>query len=99
MVWIDHGSRIRDELWARIEPLLPPKKPQPKGGHPWTSDRQAIDGIFYVPRTGCRRKGLPPCCGAPGTLDNRFQAWAKPGVFHRLWREGLLEHDHRKALG
>ena len=34
---VDDQWRIPDELWARIEPLLPPKRPQPRGdvpGHP-----------------------------------------------------------------
>jgi transposase len=36
---VDDGWRIPDELWDRIEPLLPPKEPQPKGGRPWIPDR------------------------------------------------------------
>lgn len=49
---VDDQWRIPDELWARIEPLLPPKRPHPKGGRPWASDRQMMDAIFYVLRTG-----------------------------------------------
>jgi len=44
-----------DELWARIEPLLPPGKPHPLGCHnPPVDPRKAMDGIFYVLRTGCQ---------------------------------------------
>ena len=47
--------RMPDELWARIEPLLPPGKPHPLGCHnPPVDPRKAMDGIFYVLRTGCQ---------------------------------------------
>jgi transposase len=26
---------VGDELWAAIQPLLPPKRPYPRGGRPW----------------------------------------------------------------
>ena len=95
---VDHGWRIPDELWVRIEPLLPPKAPHAKGGRPWMPDRQAMDGIFYVLRTGCQWKALPRALGAASTVHDRFQQWQKAGVFRRLWQEGLLEYDELKKL-
>ena len=95
---IDDGWRISDELWKQIEPLLPPKNPQPKGGRPWTADRQAMDGIFYVLRTGCQWKALPRAIGAGSTVHDRFQQWVEAGVFRRLWEAGLLEYDALKGL-
>lgn len=51
----DDGWRLPDELWARLEPLLPPRKPHPLGCHnPRVPDRQAMDAIFFVLRTGCQ---------------------------------------------
>jgi transposase len=90
--------RIPDELWARIEPLLPPKKPHPKGGRPWMPDRSAMDAIFYVLRTGCQWKALPRSLGAASTVHDRFQMWVKAGVFRRLWQEGVLEYGALKGL-
>jgi hypothetical protein len=34
---------VPDELWAAIQPLLPPKPPHPKGGRPWIEDRAVLD--------------------------------------------------------
>ena len=62
---IDGGWRISEELWTRIEPLLPTQAPHPRGGRPWKSDRQLMDGIFYVLRTGCQWKAHPRELGAP----------------------------------
>jgi len=95
---IDDGWRISDELWERIEPLLPAKKPHPKGGRPWTSDRQAMDGIFYVLRTGCQWKALPRALGAASTVHDRYQLWVEAGVFRRLWEASVLEYDALKGI-
>jgi transposase len=95
---VDDGWRIPDELWDRIEVLLPAKKPQPKGGRPWIPDRQAMDGIFYVLRTGCQWKALPRTIGAASTVHDRFQLWVEAGVFPRLWEAGLGEYDALQGI-
>lgn len=97
-VAIDDGWRIPEELWTAIEPRLPPPRPHPKGGRPWTSARQALDGIFFLLRTGCQWKALPRCFGAPSTVHDRFVQWRKAGVFEQVWRDGLLAFDERVGL-
>ena len=43
-----------DELWERLEPLLPKRKSgDPKGGPPPIPARAVADAIFFVLRTGC----------------------------------------------
>lgn len=55
----DDGLRLSDELWARMEPLLPPRPSHPLGCHrPRVSDRAAMDAIFFVLRTGCQWNAL-----------------------------------------
>jgi transposase len=41
-----------DDLWAAVEPLLPGKRPKPKGGRPRVPDRAALTGILFVLRSG-----------------------------------------------
>jgi short-subunit dehydrogenase len=51
----DDGWRLPDELWAEMEPLLPPRPAHPLGCHnPRVPDRSAMDAIFFVLRTGCQ---------------------------------------------
>ena len=90
--------RIPDELWEQIKPLLPPPRPKKKPGRPRMDDRQAMDAIFYVLRTGCQWKALPRALGAPSTVHARFQEWRRAGVFERMWRAGLMEYDAKKGL-
>ena len=95
---VDEAWRLSDEMWERIEPLLPAERPHPKGGRPWKPARQMADGIFYVLRTGCQWKALPRSLGAASTVHERFQAWVEAGVFGRLWASGLLEYDERVGI-
>jgi transposase len=95
---VDEQWRIPDELWERIEPLLPPERPHPKGGRPWMRARKVMDAIFYVLRTGCQWKALPRSLGAGSTVHGRFQAWEEAGVFRRLWQVGLIEFDAKVGI-
>lgn len=97
-VLVDAPYQIPDELWERIRLLLPPPKPKKKSCRPRMDDRLAMNGMFYVLRTGCQWKALPRYFGAPSTVYDRFGGWSEAGVFQRLWMEGLIEYDAEKGL-
>jgi len=91
---------IPDELWAKIQPLLPPPKPHPLGCHrPRVSDRAAMDAIFFRLRTGCQWNALTAtgiCTSS--SAHRRFQEWSEAGVFSRLWELGLEQYDELKGI-
>ena len=92
--------RIPDELWERIEPLLPPRKPHPLGCHnPRVSDRAAMDAIFFRLRTGCQWNALSATgiCSS-SSAHRRFQEWSEAGVFIKLWQLGLAEYDTLQSI-
>ncbi len=95
---LGHDYEIPDELWKKIEPLLPPPKLKKKPGRPRKDDRKIMTAIFYILRTGCQWKALPRSYGASSTVHDRFQEWRKAGVFEMIWKEGLLEYDKKKEL-
>jgi transposase len=43
---------LTDEQWARIAPHLPVHPPSPKGGRPREDDRECLEGILWLLRTG-----------------------------------------------
>jgi transposase len=92
--------RVSDELWARIQPLLPPPPPHPLGCHkPRVDDRVLMDGIFFRLHTGCQWKALDAtglCSGS--TAHRRFQEWSGAGVFARLWELSLEKYDELKGI-
>ncbi len=91
----DDGWRVPDELWVKMELLLPPRPKHPLGCHiPQVPDRAAMDAIFFVLRTGCQWNALrePTLC-LFSSAHRRFQEWAEAGVFAAFWREELLAYD------
>ena len=75
----DDAWRLPDALWERLEPLLPPAPPKPPGGRPRMANRQAMEAMLYVLRTGCQWKRLPRSVGAASTVHDRFQEWQRAG--------------------
>lgn len=97
-IQIPPGGGLPDEIWKRIKVWLPPEKPKPKGGRPRNDDRQMMDAIYYVLRTGCQWKLLPRCIAAGSSAHDRFQEWREQGVFKALWQAGLFEYDALKGI-
>ena len=95
---IGRDYEIYDELWKKIEPLIPPPKPKKKAGRPRKDDRKMMTAIFYILRTGCQWKTLPRSLGAPSTVHDRFQEWREAGLFEAMWKAGLMEYDMKKGI-
>ena len=79
---------VPDDLWAIVEPLLPPEPPKPKGGRPRIPDRVALTGIIFVLRSGIPWEMLPQelGCGSGMTCWRRLRDWQAGGVWDRLHR-------------
>ena len=79
---------IDDELWALIEPLLPPPKPRREKypGRRRVPDRAVLNGILFVFKTGIRWCDLSINLGfgSGPTCWRRLRDWQKAGVWDRL---------------
>src|SRR5829696_7794473 len=90
---------VSDDLWAVVQPLLPPKPAHPKGGRPFTvPDRAALAGIVFVLKTGIQWEYLPQemGCGSGMTCWRRLRIWQAAGVWwglHRVLLDRLGEAD------
>lgn len=93
--------RIPDTLWERLSPHLPVHVPKahPLGCHRRrVPDRQVLDGIFFVLRTGCQGKARSAtgiCSGS--TAHSHFQQGVQAGVFATLWDVAL--EDYEELIG
>jgi transposase len=90
--------RVSDELWERVEPLLPQYPTFRAGGRPRVDRRWVLDGILYVLRTGCQWKAAPSEFGSGSTLHRYFQEWTQMGVFSVLWKAALREYDELEGI-
>lgn len=79
---------LTDREWAVIAPLLP-NKPR---GVPRVDDRRVLDGIFWTLRTGSPWRDLPERYGPYTTVYNRYNRWARAGVWLRIF-EVLAERS------
>jgi putative transposase len=78
------GQALSDEQYALLAPLIPPAKP---GGRPRTTDmRRLLDGLFYLVRTGCQWRHLPPPPTFPPwrTVYEYMRAFARAGVWETI---------------
>ncbi len=85
------GPLVPDELWMKIEPLIPDRPERPHGGRPPVDDRAALTGILFVLRSGIPWEMLPQemGCGCGMTCWRRLRDWQEAGVWDRL-HEALL---------
>jgi len=73
---------LSDEEWTVISGLLPKQWRGPKR----KNDRQILNGIFYILRTGAPWRDLPERYGPRTTVYNRYVRWGERGI----WR-GIFE--------
>jgi transposase len=85
---------LTDFEWSVIEPLLPMDRrgPKPK------NNRQIINGMFYVLRTGSPWRDLPERYGPYTTVYNRFNRWRKAGIWDRLMDAIVKAHDGKVQM-
>ncbi len=86
---------LTDAQWEAIAPLLPPQKQ--RGGRR-ADERQTLNGILWVLRTGARWKDLPSRYGSATRCHRRLQEWQAQGVWEHLWRTFLRTLDEQGKL-
>ena len=77
---------VTDELWSKIENLIPAPKKAPNGaGRPAYPRRQILDGILWVLMSGARWKDLPSEYPGYKTCHRLFQNWQSQGIFEEIF--------------
>ena len=92
---------LDDELWALIEPVLPPPKPRRSRfpGRKPVGQRESLTGIVFVLISGISWEMLPKelGCGSGMTCWRRLRDWTEAGVWpevHRILLSRLLNDMH-----
>lgn len=86
---------ISEEIWHRLEPLMPEKG---RMGRPRANDRKVLNGILYVLRVGCRWEDMPGRYGSGVTAWRRLRRWSEDGTWEKIWQKLLQELDESGKL-
>ena len=87
------NSMLTDKQWEKIKPHIPPRPARRKGGRPPRGDRECLEGILWVLKTGARWQDLPDVYPNPSTCWRRLKLWHETGVLRNMWRAFLSELD------
>lgn len=89
---------LTDEQWERIAPLLPEHPHSPEGGRPPADDRECLEGILWLLRTGARWRDIPVDLPSGSTCWRRLRDWAGEGVLEDIHAILIEELDDLGAL-
>ena len=89
------GEELSDEQWMILEPLLPELPRRSDGrGRPWRSQREVLNGVLWILRSGARWQDLPGSFPPYQTCHRRYQGWVRSGALRDLLE--VLAEDLRE---
>ena len=92
---------VSHEFFEFFQALLPKRVNTHRfgGGRPRKSDRDCLNAVLYVLRTGCQWQALDKTKFCPhSTAHDRFQEWQRAGVFTKLFDAALKDYDELKGI-
>ena len=87
---------LSDAEWARLEPLLPPRKP--RRGRPAKDHRLILDALLWLGKTGAPWRDLPERFGPWRSVATRFYRWTKSGLWPRILAALQRDADARGGV-
>src|SRR5476651_2513228 len=77
---------ITDAIWEKLEPALAAAKHSQAGAPPKLTDRDFLEALLYLNRTGTPWRDLPAELGAWDGVYMRFRRWTGRGIWQRVWQ-------------
>jgi len=87
---------LKAEQWDRISSLLPPEGG--REGRPSIDNRQIVNAIRWVLKTGAPWRDLPAYYPKWKTVHSRFSRWCQQGVWARVLAELAKDEDDESFL-
>ena len=89
---------LTDAQWQRVVPHLPAHPPSPKGGRPRADDRECLEGILWLLRSGARWQDIPVDLPSGSTCWRRLQEWATEEILEQVQAVLIDELDELGEL-
>ena len=87
---------LRNDQWHRLESMLPGKTGDP--GHSGEDNRQFIEAVLWIARTGSPWRDLPAEFGRWNSVYKRFGRWSNNGVWQRAFAELAKDADFEEVF-
>ncbi len=75
---------LSDEMWEQFEAALAVAK-DPRGAPADLCDREFLEAVLYLARTGAPWRDLPEVFGTWISVYMRFRRWEESGVWGKMW--------------
>src|SRR4051794_29505180 len=77
---------IDDVMWEKLQPAIASAKHSRAGAPPTMTDREFLEALLYLNRTGTPWRDLPAELGYWHAVYMRYRRWTARGVWERLWK-------------
>lgn len=75
---------LTDDQWAQIAPVVRLSPYRELRGKPRRDDREVLEGILWILKTGAQWNELPKKYPSYQTCHRRYQEWVRKGVFEEI---------------
>src|SRR3989344_2048641 len=90
---------LTEQEWDAVRRHIPaPPFKQKRTGRPRQPDREVLNGILWILRTGAQWRELPKSYPPYQTCHRRFQEWVKQRVFQKMLRSFAKDLEKRGKL-
>ena len=89
-------SELTDAQWCRLEGLLPGRLGTV--GRPAQNNRQFVNGVLWVLRSGMRWGDLPERYGPYKSVHKRFVRWARAGVWDKVFADLVKDRKNPNLM-
>ena len=83
---------LTKEQWERVKKLLPAER-SGKRGRPRKDDRNMLNGMLWIVRSGAQWRELPEAYGPWQSVYARFAKWRDDGTLEAIFRALSADAD------
>ena len=87
---------LSDVQWERIKDTLPGRVEHV--GRTAADNRQFVNGVLWVLRSGARWHDLPERYGKYKSVHTRFMRWARAGVWERIFADLVADSKNQYLM-
>lgn len=85
---------LSDSEWQKLTPLLVRGRGRPSP----RNDRDFINAVIWIAKTGAPWRDLPERFGSWKTVYNRFNTWSKRGVWTKIFKALQIDVDEDGSM-